>query len=64
MMYKLAILPGDGIGPEIVAEAEKVLAVLGSESGLDAELGHAPVGGAAYDAHGHPLPAATLELVR
>ncbi len=57
-------MPGDGIGPEIVAEAEKVLAVLGSEYGLDAEIGHAPVGGAAYDAHGHPLPAATLELVR
>ncbi|MGB5474173.1 MAG: 3-isopropylmalate dehydrogenase [Gammaproteobacteria bacterium] len=63
-MYKIAILAGDGIGPEIVAEAEKVLAVLGSEYGLDAEIGHAPVGGAAYDAHGHPLPAATLELVR
>ncbi len=63
-MYKIAILAGDGIGPEIVAEAEKVLAVLGSEYGLDAEIEHAPVGGAAYDAHGHPLPAATLELVR
>jgi len=64
MISKIAILAGDGIGPEIIAEAEKVLAVLCSEYGLGAEIEHAPVGGAGYDAHGHPLPAATLELVR
>jgi 3-isopropylmalate dehydrogenase len=64
MNSKIAILPGDGIGPEIVAEAEKVLAVLGSDFGLNAEIVHAPVGGAGYEAHGHPLPAPTLELVR
>ncbi|MDQ6685322.1 MAG: 3-isopropylmalate dehydrogenase [Pseudomonadota bacterium] len=55
---KIAVLPGDGIGPEIVSEAERVLAVLE----LDAEVEHAPVGGAAYEAHGHPLPSATLAL--
>jgi 3-isopropylmalate dehydrogenase len=64
MSYKIAILPGDGIGPEIVAEAEKVLALLRTQFGLAAEVEHAPVGGAGYDAHGHPLPAVTLELVR
>ena len=57
---KVAILPGDGIGTEIVAEAVKVLGVL--ELGLELET--APVGGAAYEAHGHPLPEATLRLAQ
>jgi 3-isopropylmalate dehydrogenase len=60
MMKKVAILPGDGIGPEIMAEAVKVLGVL--ELGLELET--APVGGAAYEAHGHPLPEATLALAK
>jgi 3-isopropylmalate dehydrogenase len=55
---KIAILPGDGIGPEIVAEAVKVLNVLD----LKFETESALVGGAAFDAHGHPLPEATLKL--
>ena len=55
---KIAILPGDGIGPEIVAEAVKVLSVLD----LKFESETALVGGAAFDAHGHPLPEATLKL--
>ena len=55
---KIAILPGDGIGPEIVAEAVKVLNVLD----LKFESETALVGGAAFDAHGHPLPEATLKL--
>ncbi len=57
---KIAVLPGDGIGPEIVAEAVKVLQALE----LRLELESAPVGGTAYDAHGHPLPEATLALAR
>lgn len=57
---KIAILPGDGIGTEIVAEAVKVLAVLGL--GLETET--ALVGGAAYEAFGHPLPDATLKLAQ
>ncbi|MDO5693192.1 MAG: 3-isopropylmalate dehydrogenase [Pseudomonadota bacterium] len=57
---KIAILPGDGIGTEIVAEAVKVLKSLD----LKFELEEAPVGGAAYDAHGHPLPDATLSLAK
>jgi 3-isopropylmalate dehydrogenase len=60
---KIAILPGDGIGPEIVREAERVLDVLADE-GLPIETAHAPIGGAGHDAAGHPLPPATLELAR
>ena len=55
---KIAVLPGDGIGTEIVAEAVKVLNVLG----LKFEMESALVGGVAYDAFGHPLPEATLKL--
>jgi len=57
---KIAVLPGDGIGTEIVAEAVKVLKVLD----LKFELETAPVGGAAYEASGHPLPEATLKLAQ
>jgi 3-isopropylmalate dehydrogenase len=57
---KIAVLPGDGIGPEIVAEAVKVLRVLE----LPFELETALVGGAAYEAHRHPLPDATLALAK
>jgi 3-isopropylmalate dehydrogenase len=64
MTHKISILPGDGIGPEIVAEAERVLAVLQSDYGLSMELEHAPVGGAAYEQHGHPLPEVTLGIAR
>jgi 3-isopropylmalate dehydrogenase len=60
---KIAILPGDGIGPEVVAEAAKVLGALKRE-GLDIEMEQAAVGGAAYDTGGDPLPAATIELAR
>jgi 3-isopropylmalate dehydrogenase len=60
---KIAVLPGDGIGPEIMAQAMKVLDALKAD-GLRLELEHAPVGGAGYDAAGDPLPAATLELAR
>jgi len=62
MTKKIAILPGDGIGPEIVGEAEKVIAALQSGFGLAVELEHAPVGGAAVDQHGKPLPDSTLGL--
>jgi 3-isopropylmalate dehydrogenase len=64
MTYKIAILPGDGIGPEIIAVAEKVLTCLQSDFGLSLEREHASVGGAGYEAAGHPLPAATLQLAR
>jgi 3-isopropylmalate dehydrogenase len=60
---KIAILPGDGIGPEIVREARKLLDSL-RRDGLPIELDEAPIGGAGYDAAGHPLPPATLDLAR
>jgi 3-isopropylmalate dehydrogenase len=57
---KIALLPGDGIGTEIVAEAVKVLGVLD----LEFDLEEAKVGGAAFEAHGHPLPHSTLNLAK
>jgi len=57
---KIAILPGDGIGTEIMAQAVKVMQVLD----LSFETETALVGGAAYEAHGHPLPEATLQLAK
>ncbi|MEB0014865.1 isocitrate/isopropylmalate family dehydrogenase, partial [Glaciimonas sp. Cout2] len=55
---KIAILPGDGIGPEIVEQAVRVLNVLGESF----EMETASVGGAGFEASGHPLPEATLKL--
>ncbi len=60
MAHKIAVLAGDGIGPEVTNEAVKVL----QATGLDLEFTHALVGGCAYDATGHPLPSETLELCR
>ena len=60
---KIALLAGDGIGPEILAEAVKVLDVLRGE-GMAIETEEALVGGAAYDKHGDPLPEATLKLAK
>ena len=60
---KIALLAGDGIGPEILREALRVLEVLRGE-GLKIETEQALVGGAAYDAHKHPLPGATLDLAK
>ncbi|MCB2263845.1 MAG: 3-isopropylmalate dehydrogenase [Candidatus Thiosymbion ectosymbiont of Robbea hypermnestra] len=64
MTKNILILPGDGIGPEIVAEAIKVLEHLRATAGLAIALDEAPVGGAAIDATGEPLPEATLALAR
>ena len=60
---KIAILPGDGIGTEIVAEAKRVIDQMRRE-GLAIETEAAPIGGAGYDAAGHPLPDATLALAQ
>lgn len=64
MTKKIAVLAGDGIGPEVTAEAVKVLERLTHDFGLKIALETAPVGGAAYDAHRHPLPEATLRLAK
>ncbi len=60
---KIAVLPGDGIGPEIIAQANKVLKALTSD-GLKIEMEEAAIGGAGYDAAGDPLPEATLKLAK
>jgi 3-isopropylmalate dehydrogenase len=60
---KIAVLPGDGVGSEIIAEALKVLRAL-ERHGLQLDLVEAPVGGAGYDAAGDPLPAGTLALAK
>lgn len=57
---KIAILPGDGIGPEIIEQAVRVLNALDEKF----EMETAPVGGAGYEAHGHPLPDGTLKLAK
>lgn len=59
-MTQIAVLPGDGIGNEITTQAARVLSAVAP----DLNLVEAPVGGAAYDLHGHPLPNATLELAK
>ncbi|HKR45397.1 MAG TPA: 3-isopropylmalate dehydrogenase [Paraburkholderia sp.] len=58
---KIAVLPGDGIGPEVTAQALKVLGVFLNE-GMPLEFEHALIGGCAYDSTGHPLPQATRQL--
>ena len=63
MSKKILILAGDGIGTEIAAEAQAVLEALRSAGDLDVEIEHALLGGAAYDAHGDPLPEQTLALL-
>lgn len=63
MTKKIAVLPGDGIGPEIIREALKVLDCLRQEFGVEVETEQGLVGGVAYDAKGHPLPQETLDLV-
>lgn len=60
MPFKVAVLPGDGIGPEVTEEAVRVL----KATGIEFEFEYALLGGAAYDDGGHPLPAATLDLCR
>ena len=58
---KIAVLPGDGIGIEIMAQAMRVLNVLKAE-GMPFEFTEAPIGGAAYDLHGHPYPQTTQKI--
>ena len=64
MSHLIAILAGDGIGPEIMVQARAVLEWLNANAGLDVELREAAVGGAAIDATGGPLPESTLALAR
>jgi 3-isopropylmalate dehydrogenase len=60
----VAILPGDGIGPEVIDQAVRVIEHLNQHVGAGLVCEFAPVGGTAYDLHGHPLPPSTLELAK
>lgn len=62
--YKICCLPGDGIGPEIIAEGKKVLAAVGKRYGVDFQCEDALIGGAAIDTCGDPLPVETLAAAR
>ena len=62
--YKIAVLPGDGIGPEVMAEARRVMAVVGKKFSLSFALTEARVGGIAIDVDGRALPDATVQLCR
>ncbi len=64
MNKKILILPGDGIGPEIVTEAVKVLEAVDSRFGLGLQLEYGLLGGAALDEHGEPCPQVTLDQAR
>ncbi|MDY6942038.1 MAG: 3-isopropylmalate dehydrogenase [Pseudomonadota bacterium] len=64
MTKRILVLPGDGIGPEIVGQAVKVLEALAEKYALDVDLEHGLIGGIAYDELGSPLPERTLELAR
>lgn len=64
MRKKIAVLPGDGIGPEIVSQAVRVLDRIAERYGVRFDYEQALVGGAAYDATGHPLPPETLDLCK
>lgn len=63
MTKHIAVLPGDGIGPEIIAQAVRILDKLMAQ-GLDADYQYAPLGGQAYDQYGYPYPEATQQLCR
>ena len=60
----VAVLPGDGIGPEVTEQAVRVIEKLNADFGAGLQCETAPVGGTAFDLQGHPLPPATLELAR
>jgi 3-isopropylmalate dehydrogenase len=62
--FKLTLLPGDGIGPEIMAVALDILQVIGKQYDLSFDFTEAPIGGAAIDATGEPLPQETLEICK
>ncbi|HSH45845.1 MAG TPA: isocitrate/isopropylmalate family dehydrogenase, partial [Longimicrobiales bacterium] len=64
MRARIAVLPGDGIGPEVVAEGIRVLRAVARRWGHEFELTEALMGGAAMDATGSPLPQDTLDLCR
>ena len=64
MTYKIAVLSGDGIGPEIMTEAKKVLLAIGEKYQVNFEFEHALIGGCAYEKYGMPLPQETIDICK
>ena len=64
MEKKITVLPGDGIGPEVVAAAIRVLKVIAKRYNHDFQLGYAAIGGAAIDQFQNPLPEETIEMCK
>ena len=64
MDANIVLLPGDGIGPEIVSQAERVLRAIAERYGHEFELSSHPIGGCAIDEFGDPLPESTLNACR
>jgi 3-isopropylmalate dehydrogenase len=62
--YKIALMPGDGIGPEVVAESVKILDAIADRSGFKFKYTHVPAGGEAIDAHNDPMPQCTLDVCK
>jgi 3-isopropylmalate dehydrogenase len=62
--FNITVLPGDGIGPEVIREAVKILKIIERKKNLKLNLTEAPVGGAGYEAAGHPLPGDTLKAAQ
>jgi 3-isopropylmalate dehydrogenase len=62
--FNITVLPGDGIGPEVIREAVKIIKIIESKKNLKLNLTEAPVGGAGYEASGHPLPDETLKAAQ
>jgi 3-isopropylmalate dehydrogenase len=62
--YSIAVLPGDGIGPEVIKQANKILRILESKLDIKLNLNEFPVGGAGYEATGHPLPDETMNAAK
>ena len=64
MNFSVAVLPGDGVGPEVIAQGVKALKAVGAISGHSFQLGYGDVGGSAIDRCGDPFPPHTLDLCR
>ena len=62
--FNIAVLPGDGIGPEVINEAVKIIKIIESKLSLRINLTESLVGGCAYEATGHPLPDDTLDIAK
>jgi len=62
--FKIALLPGDGIGPEVIQEAVKILKIVGGKLNLTLDTEQVPVGGAGFEATGHPLPDESLKAAK